>query len=235
MEFNTQTSKLNASPEEREMLAELGATLDKLSDSEKKNIDSVLAFNLGSANNNSIMEEIRKSLSSNLCSYLGYQNSGLFLSILSRTYLLDQFLNKLKEESILSGKSNQYLIDLSSKYGIFLRAINRKIDRPLRWLRIGSNILIDDDDIFVQTKITRGDSESFIFNIPLENTILFADHFVQRALDVCNKIDKENVLEISEEQLDLFVKKVEELKKLHETVKNETNVTIDHEQSQNKQ
>ncbi|WP_292370473.1 hypothetical protein [Methanoregula sp. UBA64] len=233
MEFNIRTSELNVSPEERDLLTKLGVALDKLSDKDKENIENILAFNLSSANNKAFVEEIRRSLASNLSIYLEISCSAIFLNIISQTYLLENFLNKLNEEKILSSKSKPFLLNLSAKYGIFLRAITRQIDNPLKWMRIRSNILLDDDNVYIQTKITRNDSELFIFNIPLENTLIFANHFVQRTLDVCKKTDREHILEISEGQINTLAEKIEELKIFYQTVKNETDITITSDKNKN--
>ena len=211
--------KISLNPDEREIFIRAGKKFDSLNNQEKEAIELVFKYTIESSNKPLVTFEIIQSLFDSLCIYLDNNETAVLFNLITNTRNLKAYLNQLKDEKVFTGNSFLFILQLSARYGTSLRDIIRKVQQPYDWIRIESDVLITNETIMLQSYLTRGDSQSFLFNIPFRDIATFSEHFIKRTIESCQKIDKENILEIEEKSLNRLVESVNKLKELYDETK----------------
>ena len=207
-------------PEDRDLIITANKELEHLDDDKKELIKSIIEHNLSHCDTTRPNPNLPTSISKSIGTLLCPESTVFLFNLMSNPDHIKVTLDKLKVEHLIGENASKFILNLTVKYGADLHNILLTIERPHDWLRIVSNALIT-DDTKLHSKIWRMDGEIFQFNVPLRDSVILAEHFVRRTLEIITLIDKERVLELDEDHIDKLEKRVTELRELYESVKSE--------------
>lgn len=219
MMVKVKKSEVIIDPEDREIISAADEKLKDLSSDEKEHINSIIENNLSHCNVIHPNPNVPTSIGKALEILLNSSAAVLLLNVISNPKHIKVTLDKLKEESLISENSSEFILELTAKYGEALHTLLLNIERPYDWARLNSDPLISGGILKLQSKIWRNDAEVFQFTSSLEDAVIIADHFVRKTLDAINATDKERILDLDKDRLDELEKRVAELKQLYESVK----------------
>ena len=207
-------------PEDREIISAASKQFESLKNNEIELIESIIELNLSHCDMTHPDPNILKSIGTGLEIILNPQYAVVLLNLISNPTHVKITAEKLISESLIGEKTYNHILNLSAKYGNKLHTILLNIERPNDWLRITSHTLIA-DDLKLHSKLWRMDGEIFQFNVPINDSIILAEHFIRKTLEAIRLIDKERILEFNEDQIYKLEKQVNELKEFYESVKSE--------------
>ena len=208
-------------PEDRDAISVANKDLEGLTDDKKELVKSIIAHNLSYCDVTHPHPHLLSSIGKSLEILLSPHAAVVLLNIISNPQHIKSTLDKLEDEELISEKTSKFILELSAKYGVALNTILFNVNRPNDWIRITSDALIADDSIKLHSKIWRGDGEVFQFNALLVDSVILAEHFIRRTIEIIKTVDKEKVLDLNETQIDRLEKQVAELKELYKSVKSE--------------
>jgi len=208
-------------PEDRDKISAANKDLEGLTDDKKELVKSIIAHNLSYCDVTHPHLHLLSSIGKSLEILLSPRAAVVLLKLISNPQHIKSTLDKLEDEELISKKTSKFILELAAKYGAALNTVLFNINRSNDWIRITSDALIADDSIKLHSKIWRGDGEVFQFNAILSDSVILAEHFIHRTLEIIKMIDKEKVLGLDEARIDKLEKQVAELKELYDSVKSE--------------
>jgi hypothetical protein len=213
-------SEVIIDPEDREIISATNKQLESLKNDEIELIESIIELNLSQCDMTHPDPNILKSIGTGLGFILNPHYAVVLLNLISNPDHIKITADKLISESLIGENTYNSILNLSAKYGNKLHTILLNIERPDDWLRITSHVLIT-DDLKLHSKLWRMDGEVFQFNVPINDSIVLAEHFIRKTLEAIRLIDKERILEFNEDQIDKLEKQINEFKELYESVKSD--------------
>jgi len=208
-------------PEERKIISAADEKIKRLSSDDKELIESIINNKLNHCDLTHPNPFLPTSIGKSLEIILGPSAATVLLHIIINPIHIKITLDKLKEEGLLTENTIKFIFELAAKYGDALHTLMLNVERPHDWIRLTSNPVILENIPKLQSKIWRADGEVFQFTSTLEDTIIFAEHFIRKISETINSTDKERVLDLDKAWLDELEKSATELKELYESVKSE--------------
>lgn len=208
-------------PEEREIISAVGERLQKLTRDEKVLIKSVIEKNLYYNRSNLSTPYINHAIQTGLSQILDSRAATFLYNSMVNHHHNKTVFNALVKEGLINENISKFIFELGAEYGGALYQINLTMGDPYEWGSLDSDILVSENALKLQSKIYLMNGEVLRFTANVNQIPIFSMHFIENALNAIKKIDKENILQFDETELDNLEKKVAELKEFYRTVKSE--------------
>ncbi|MDO9096847.1 MAG: hypothetical protein Q7U60_01815, partial [Candidatus Methanoperedens sp.] len=218
-------SEVIIGPEDREFITNVNERLKRLTRDEKELIKSIIEKNLRYCETNRSTPYITYAIYSGLADILDSNAANFISNCLINHHHNKTIFDTLIKEGLISEITSKFILELGAEYGGALLSIKTSIDDPYEWGGMGSDILVSENVIKLQSRIYLTGGEVLRFTSEVKHVPIFSMHFIDNALNAVKKIDKEKILEFNEIELDDLEKKVAELKELYRTVKSEIEKT----------
>jgi len=144
---------------------------------------------------------------------LGIPTSEFLINVILNFSDSDQVLEKLKQDHLISQKSFNFFREISVKYGYSIKRIYERTELRDHWININTNTIIIHKSPMLRTEIMLGNGNLLTFNSDLNDSIIFAEHFLESMISTINEVDKELIMDINEKNIEKLSEKIDELKK----------------------